>query len=140
MKMTTEQLLKQGYNIKNGKATKTPKAPRPTKIPKPDKAKQVFGELTLMLKKMNIPYSHELQFHHARKWRFDLAAPSLKLAWEYEGIYSTHSRHTNNKGYSQDTTKYNQAQILGWKVLRYTATTKTQIIPDFNQIIQNENT
>lgn len=137
MRTTTEQLIKKGYNIQNGKAAKAQTPPRPTKTPKPDKAKQVFGDLTLMLKKMNIPYSHELQFHHARKWRFDLAAPSLKIAWEYEGIYSQHSRHTNNKGYSQDTTKYNQAQILGWKVLRYTATTKDQIIPDFNQIIQN---
>ena len=42
-------------------------------------------------------------------------------AWEYEGIMSEKSRHTNILGYSKDAEKYNLAQSLGWKVFRYTA-------------------
>lgn len=56
-----------------------------------------------------------------RKWRFDFAIPELKLAFEYEGIFSAKARHTTVKGYMGDCEKYNTAVLLGWKVLRFTA-------------------
>lgn len=65
----------------------------------------------------------EYRFHDTRKWRFDWCIESLKVAIEYEGIYSKDSRHTNRKGYNKDTEKYNAAIALGWRVFRYTAAT-----------------
>jgi len=49
-----------------------------------------------------------------------VAIPALKVAVEYEGIYGK-SRHTTMSGYTGDCEKYNEAQILGWRVLRFTA-------------------
>lgn len=63
----------------------------------------------------------EYSFHPTRKWRFDFAYPDLKIAFEYEGIFSVKSRHTSIKGFSNDCEKYNEAQLLGWKVYRFTA-------------------
>jgi hypothetical protein len=65
----------------------------------------------------------EYRFHDQRKWRFDWCIEYMKVAFEYEGIYSEQSRHTNQKGYSKDTEKYNAAAALGWRVYRYTAST-----------------
>ena len=65
----------------------------------------------------------EYRFDPDRKWRFDWCIESLKVAFEYEGIYSEQSRHTNRKGYSKDTEKYNAAAALGWRVYRYTSLT-----------------
>lgn len=70
-----------------------------------------------------LPLQEEYKFHPHRKWRFDWCVEPLKLAFEYEGIYSQQSRHTNRKGYSRDTEKYNAAITLGWRVFRYTAST-----------------
>ena len=50
--------------------------------------------------------------------RVYLAIPGKKIAIEYEGIVADKSRHTNIKGYTEDSNKYNEAQKLGWKVLR----------------------
>lgn len=83
-----------------------------------DKAK---GEMEMVLKLMGLDYQTEHTFHPTRKWRFDFAIPSRKIAIEYEGIVADKSRHTNIKGYTEDSNKYNEAQKLGWKVLRYTA-------------------
>ncbi|WP_179022044.1 hypothetical protein [Winogradskyella forsetii] len=63
----------------------------------------------------------ELEFHPDRKFRFDWALPSLKVAIEYEGLFSKKSGHTTVGGYTKDCEKYNSAQLLGWTVLRYTA-------------------
>ena len=68
-----------------------------------------------------IDFVEELEFHPNRKFRFDWAIPSLMIAIEYEGVFSKKSRHTTISGFNEDCFKYNQAQILGWKVLRYTA-------------------
>jgi hypothetical protein len=64
---------------------------------------------------------NEFKFHPTRKWRFDCAIPALKIAIEYEGIMGASSRHTRVKGYTGDTDKYNEAALLGWIVLRFTA-------------------
>jgi very-short-patch-repair endonuclease len=64
----------------------------------------------------------EYKFHPTRRWRFDIAIPELKIAVEYEGIYGKgQSRHTSAGGYTGDCDKYNEAAILGWRVLRFTA-------------------
>lgn len=77
----------------------------------------------------------EYQFHPERKWRFDFCWKAIKVAVEYEGIMSDQSRHTNRKGYTKDSEKYNAAQRLGWTVLRYTAMNADQVIKDLNSIL-----
>jgi hypothetical protein len=62
----------------------------------------------------------ELKFHPKRKWRFDWANKELMVAIEYEGGVFGVSRHTHSVGFTKDCSKYNSAQLLGWKVLRYT--------------------
>ena len=66
-------------------------------------------------------YVTELQFNENRKFRFDWAIPSLRVAIEFEGIMSAKSRHTTVTGYTNDCVKYNLATCSGWRVLRYTA-------------------
>jgi very-short-patch-repair endonuclease len=56
-----------------------------------------------------------------RRFRFDYAMPEIKLAIEYEGIFSAKSRHTTVAGFMRDAVKYNEATILGWRVIRITA-------------------
>jgi len=42
------------------------------------------------------------------------------LAIEIEGGIWSRGRHTRGKGYHQDCEKYNEATILGWRILRFT--------------------
>jgi hypothetical protein len=42
------------------------------------------------------------------------------IAIEYEGIKGSKARHTTLTGYTNDCDKYNQAALLGWRVLRFT--------------------
>lgn len=84
--------------------------------------RDINTQLILLEAAKNIPKFHtEYRFHEKRRWRFDWAIPMLKLAIEYEGIFSEKSRHTSVKGYTRDTEKYNAAAKDGWTVLRYTA-------------------
>lgn len=61
----------------------------------------------------------EHRFHPTRRWRFDFAFPDQKLAVEIEGGIWTGGRHTRGSGYKGDMEKYNEAALLGWKVLRF---------------------
>lgn len=62
----------------------------------------------------------EYRFAPPRRWRFDLAWPSLRLALEIEGGVWTGGRHVRGKGFERDTEKYNAATLAGWRVLRVT--------------------
>ena len=66
----------------------------------------------------------EYRFHPVRRWRFDLAFPHLTggpLAVEIEGgTWMRKSRHTSGAGFAKDAEKYNEAALLGWRVLRFT--------------------
>ena len=75
----------------------------------------------------------EFRFDEVRKWRFDFCIPSLMIGIEYEGLMSEKSRHTTAKGFTGDTEKYNQAQQLGWKVLRFTALNYKTLITELNK-------
>jgi very-short-patch-repair endonuclease len=61
----------------------------------------------------------EHKFHGERRWRFDLCWHELKVAVEVEGGVYANGRHNRGKGFEEDAIKYNQAQILGWRVFRY---------------------
>lgn len=60
----------------------------------------------------------EFRFHPTRRWRFDYAIPSHKIALEVEGGVFTGGRHTRSKGFIGDMEKYNEAARLGWTVVR----------------------
>lgn len=61
----------------------------------------------------------EYRFHGERKWRFDLAWVKDKIALEVEGGVWIRGRHSRGAGMEADMEKYNEAQLLGWTVLRY---------------------
>jgi hypothetical protein len=88
----------------------------------------------LWLKSKSVDYVLEYTFHPKRKWRADIAIPSLNVLIEYEGISSRKSRHTTITGFSNDCEKYNQAQLIGWKVLRYTVVNKSQFFTDIETL------
>ena len=63
----------------------------------------------------------EYRFHPSRRWRFDFAWPTKKIALEVEGGIYAGGRHTRGSGFQKDAEKYNAAALAGWRVLRVTA-------------------
>lgn len=66
----------------------------------------------------------ELAFHPSRRWRFDLAWPTWKLAAEVDGGTYARGRasgHTSITGMARDREKDAEAAILGWSVIRVDA-------------------
>ncbi len=86
----------------------------------------------------------ECKFHPTRKWRFDWAIDDRddipvrnpdgstgkivlyksnngRIAIEYEGGVFTGGGHTRGVIYSGNAEKYNEAALMGWTVLRFTA-------------------
>lgn len=62
----------------------------------------------------------EYRFHPTRRWRFDCAFEAARIAIEVDGGAFTAGRHTRGKGFIADLEKLNAAQLLGWRILRYT--------------------
>jgi hypothetical protein len=62
----------------------------------------------------------EYRFHPKRKWRFDYAWPTYKLALEVDGGIWTQGRHSRGAGKLADMEKLSEAAILGWRVLYVT--------------------
>lgn len=66
-------------------------------------------------------YFTEFLFHPTRRWRFDYALPSLKIAVEVSGgVWMPVSGHRSGKGIMRDYAKSNEAQLLGWILLTFT--------------------
>lgn len=61
----------------------------------------------------------EHQFHPIRRWRFDCAWISQKVALEVHGAVYAGGRHTRGQGFERDREKMNEAQLMGWTVLEY---------------------
>ncbi len=94
--------------------------------PKPKKPHKQLDEVKLILRSLGLEYAEEHRFHPVRMWRFDLAVPSIKMAIEYHGhsgfVGKTGaSGHSSIKGLTNDCQKMSEAQILGWRVLAFTA-------------------
>ena len=96
---------------------------------------KIVDEIRIMLQLAKIPFVEEHRFHKTRRWRFDFAILSKKIAIEYEGLHSAKSRHTTKSGFQGDTEKYNAAAADGWRVLRYTAGTYKRVIEDYENLI-----
>lgn len=63
-------------------------------------------------------YELEYRFHPTRRWRFDAAFPSVKVALEVEGGLWQYGRHNRAAGFLRDCEKYNEAAALGWRIIR----------------------
>lgn len=59
----------------------------------------------------------EYRFHPTRKWRFDLAWPSLLLAVEIDGGLFVAGRHSRGAGIRDAMEKTAHALMLGWRVM-----------------------
>lgn len=117
-----------------------PKKSRKKRVPSMP-CKQVLwmgGQLAWWAIQNGIMVEKEWRFHPVRKWRFDFALPDKLIACEYEGIYSDKSRHTTKSGYQGDIEKYNEAQKLGWRVLRFTAKTYKTVTKELDKLINSE--
>lgn len=91
------------------------------KIPKAPSVLEETFLLHLMSARLPAMPAREYKFHPERKWAFDFAWPEQKLAVECEGgTKFGKSRHSYGKGFEGDCEKYNAAQVLGWRVLRFT--------------------
>jgi very-short-patch-repair endonuclease len=77
----------------------------------------------------------EYRFDPERRWRFDFAWPSLKIAVEVEGGVWIRGRHIRPLGYLADLEKYNRAVVLGWRVLRYAPNQLRQLEYDLRVLL-----
>lgn len=130
--------LKLKSNIAEKRQENTVLSKKMTAKHKKSLEKDTIKTVLWVLKRENsIPdYVEEFQFHPIRKFRFDWAIPSIKIAIEYEGLMSEKSGHTTISGYTKDCEKYNLACVCGWKVLRYTAKNYTNIENDLKKILK----
>lgn len=119
------------YEKKTGQ--KPPKHSKAVKLPKSTPVG--LQHIKNSLKLNNIQYVTELKFSDERQFRFDIAIPYLKVAIEYEGMMSEKSGHTTILGYTKDCTKYNLAQLEGWKVLRYTTLNFSDFDNDLKKLL-----
>lgn len=88
----------------------------------------MWGQLVAWSLSSGIQVVQEHRFHPERKWRFDFALPDKNIGIEYEGLNSEKSGHTTLNGYTKDTEKYNEAQALGWDVIRFTVKNYKKVI------------
>ena len=72
--------------------------------------------LRIHLKELGVKTIPEYRFYQERRWRFDLASEELRIGFECDGFY--HGKH--GAGWGNDNEKQNVAQMLGWRVLRFT--------------------
>lgn len=103
----------------SGKPLKEPKrviVPRGTNC---NKAKYNPRVITAYFEQCGLPTPvYEIRFDKVRRWQFDIAWPALKIALEVEGGIWSKGSHSRPQGIIRDICKYNQAQCLGWRVLR----------------------
>jgi hypothetical protein len=137
--MFTESILKKKQKqglIRGYRVTLSSKKGQRKKLLKKVGKQKYWMEIVLQewCEKKGYELVPEFQFLTNRKFRFDYSVPVIKLAIEYEGIYSQKSRHTTKEGYSKDAEKYTAAAVNGWKVLRYTASTYKNLTKDLEEI------
>lgn len=127
------QHLFEPQTVRNKKEKKV-QGPRPG-----DKQKGWIKQtLGVWCQSQGLTLKEEVRFDENRKFRFDFVIEELKIAVEYEGLFSQKSRHTTPKGYTKDTEKYNLAQSQGWRIIRVTAINYKTIIYEIEKLYKGE--
>lgn len=75
--------------------------------------------LSEALLQAEVQHETEVRFHSIRRWRWDIAIPCVRLAVEVDG----RGYHQMEEGERNDMEKANAGIELGWRVLRYPAST-----------------
>lgn len=130
-KYTVEELNKEfpGWRTSRGSSGSVASSPRPVAAgsPRPSRtadpaAERLAAFLGLLkpLLDMGLDVRLEHRFHAKRKWRLDLAIPSLMIAVEIEGGMYVRGggAHQRVGRFKSDMEKYNAATELGWKLFR----------------------
>jgi len=115
-----------------------PKKARKKRVPS-QPCKQVLwmgNQLAWWAHEKGIEVINEFRFHPIRRWKADFAVPEKRILIEYEGLNSERSRHTTLTGYTGDTEKYNAAQALGYKILRFTALNYRTVLKELEKNIE----
>ena len=97
-----------------------------------------FKHLTKIFLDLNLPLPiTEHKFHPDRKWRFDYAWIDQRVALECEGGIWSKMGHSTGKGITRDVEKYNNATVLGWRIIRCTPQNifSTEIITMVKQLL-----
>ncbi len=137
------QQLQQSGNIRgysSYKKNKSFSADRKQFVPREKPKGLIWLEwnLTYWANERSLSHAREYKFCNDRKWSFDFAFPSIKIAVEYEGIYNQGMNgHTSQKHFNKDIEKYTRAQTMGWQVIRVTAKNYTTTLKTLNQLITN---
>ncbi|MCS7295531.1 MAG: hypothetical protein NZ761_09060 [Dehalococcoidia bacterium] len=77
------------------------------------------GCVALQVRALGLPEpEREYRFLPGRRFRFDFAWPSARVALEIEGGRFAGGRHVRPEGYARDVVKYSAAAALGWRVIR----------------------
>ena len=128
--MNLTEFHNQQKQLKNARRPQAPKKRRDVSL----------GErlLSKQLDALKIEYTTEFRFHPERKWRADFRIDGYPILIEVEGGIWSQGRHTRGKGFEGDCTKYNQAAILGYHVLKgSTQQVKSgQLVADIEQMIK----
>ena len=75
--------------------------------------------LLALAKKLDLELVAEYRFAPPRRWRFDFFSPKHALAVEVEGGLWMRGRHARPKGIQGDIHKYNEACLMGYRVIRF---------------------
>ena len=76
-------------------------------------------ELAAQIRLCHLPeFVREFKFHSTRRWKADFAWPDVKLLAEVEGGIWNGGAHVRGKHYESDCEKYNEAALLGYRVIR----------------------
>ena len=128
----------QGYQVKNpeNRTKETGGRVVAKHWEKRSKEKDYIGwNLLYWTNKNMVTLEEEFKFHPERKWRFDWAIESMKLAIEYNGIMSEKSRHTTISGYTGDMNKINAAQAMGWRIIQLTPLNYKDLFTELNKYL-----
>lgn len=76
--------------------------------------------IKLLKQELGVEAQAEYRFHPTRRWRFDYCIPKYKIAIEVEGGIWISGRHNRASGFVKDIEKYNNATMLGYRLLKVT--------------------
>ena len=98
-----------------------PKPPRTAAATRARVRATPVGRLLWQIQSRGLPEPvREHRFHPVRRWRFDLAWPDRRVAFEIEGVTHEGGRHQRIAGFTGDIKKYNEAVLAGWTLIRAT--------------------